>query len=66
MVQAIALAVGYVQQDIHLSMWLCLAGTAATLLIVVPPWPVYNLNPQPWIGSRTKASQGGIVVSGFK
>ncbi|KAK5082998.1 hypothetical protein LTR05_006880 [Lithohypha guttulata] len=62
----VGLAIGFVQQDIHLTMWITLAGTVVTLLVVVPPWPSFNKNPQPWLGSRTKVSHGGIVVQGMK
>ncbi|KAL1995318.1 hypothetical protein VTN49DRAFT_1505 [Thermomyces lanuginosus] len=46
---AIAFIVGYIQQDIHLTLWLGLAGTLITLLIVVPPYPFYNRNPEKWL-----------------
>jgi len=65
-ISAVALIVGFIHQDIHLTMWITLAGTLATLLVVVPPWPSFNKNPQPWIGSRTKVPHGGIVVHGMK
>lgn len=64
--QFIGLVVGLSQNDIHLTMWICLAGTAITLLAVVPPWPSFNKNPQSWVGSRTKVVHGNIVVQGIK
>ncbi|KAK5941777.1 hypothetical protein PMZ80_005728 [Knufia obscura] len=64
-VSLVALVVGFIQQAIHLTMWITLAGTLATLLVVVPPWPSFNKNPQPWVGSRTKMSHGGILVQGM-
>ncbi|EXJ79983.1 hypothetical protein A1O3_08269 [Capronia epimyces CBS 606.96] len=63
---AIALVVGYMQQDIFLSMWIGLAGTLLAMLLVVPPWPVFNQHPQPWLGSKVSLPRGGIVVSGGK
>lgn len=66
MVQFLGLVAGFIQHDIHLTMWITLAGTLVTLLVVVPPWPFYNRHPQSWIGSRTKLPHGGIVVQGMK
>lgn len=45
-------------------MWVGLAGTVLAMLLVVPPWPVYNQNPQPWLGSKAAFPPGGIVVGG--
>jgi len=60
----VALIAGFLQQDIYLTVWIGLAGTALAMLLVVPPWPVYNQHPQPWFGSRTSLPPGGIVVGG--
>jgi signal peptidase complex subunit 1 len=46
-------------QDIKLSVWIGLAGTALTFLAVVPPWPFYNKNPEPWLSSHSAA---GITI----
>jgi signal peptidase complex subunit 1 len=43
-------------------MWVGLGGTALAMLAVVPPWPVYNQHPQPWVGSKASLPVGGIVV----
>lgn len=67
--QAIAFIVGYIQQDIHLTLWLGLAGTLITLLIVVPPYPFYNRNPEKWldpVGGVKGVNVPGIVVDGVK
>lgn len=58
--------VGFVQQDIYVTLWVGLMGTALAMLVVVPPWPFYNLNPQPWVGSTAALLSGGIVVGGGK
>jgi len=66
---AVALAVGFLQKDIYLTMWTGLGGTVLTMLAVVPPWPAYNKHPQSWIGSRDQIRglpAGGIVVDGKK
>jgi len=60
----VALIIGFVQQDIYLTMWVGLAGTVLAMLLVVPPWPVYNGHPQPWLGSKATLPPGGIVVGG--
>ncbi|KIV77489.1 hypothetical protein PV11_09279 [Exophiala sideris] len=62
----IALVIGFIQQDIYLTMWIGLAGTALAMLLVVPPWPVYNQHPQPWFGSKSALPPGGIVVGGAR
>ena len=36
-------------QDIRLTLYIGLAGTALTFLVVVPPWPFYNKNPEGWL-----------------
>jgi len=60
----IALIMGFIQQDIYLTMWVGLAGTVVAMLLVVPPWPVYNQNPQPWLGSKSALPPGGITIGG--
>ncbi|KUL83416.1 hypothetical protein ZTR_10844 [Talaromyces verruculosus] len=69
-----AFIVGYIQQDIYLMLWIGLAGTAFTGLVVIPPWPFYNRNPEKWLNS-TGSNRGtsspeinvpGIVVDGIK
>ncbi|CRG88559.1 microsomal signal peptidase subunit SPC12, putative [Talaromyces islandicus] len=68
---AVAFLVGYIQQDIYLTLWIGLAGTAFTALVVIPPWPFYNQNPQPWLNSAAAAggparNVPGIIVDGVK
>jgi signal peptidase complex subunit 1 len=60
----VAFIVGFIHQDIYLIMWIGLAGTALAMLLVVPPWPIYNKHPQPWLGSKAALPPGGIVVGG--
>lgn len=58
---------GYVQQDIYLTLWVGLAGTAITVLVIVPPWPVFNQHPEPWLRlGKGGTSRGDIVISGKK
>ncbi|QKX60832.1 uncharacterized protein TRUGW13939_07978 [Talaromyces rugulosus] len=69
---AVAFLVGFIQKDIYLTLWIGLAGTAFTALVVIPPWSFYNQNPQPWLGSAAAAKGGacrnipGIIVDGVK
>ncbi|KAL4753821.1 hypothetical protein BDW72DRAFT_168024 [Aspergillus terricola var. indicus] len=44
-----AFLVGYILQDIHLTVWTGLAGTLFTGLVVIPPWRFYNLKPEKWL-----------------
>ncbi|KAI9697986.1 MAG: hypothetical protein M1836_004339 [Candelina mexicana] len=63
---AIAFLVGYVLQDIYLSLLIGLGGTALTFLIVVPPWPYFNRNPLNWLPAGSATSGVGIEVEGKK
>ena len=64
--QIIALVAGHILESIHLTLYLGLAGTLFTVLIVVPPWPFYNRHPEPWLSSGRKAVGTGIEVDGKK
>ena len=46
-------------QNIKLSVWIGLAGTALTFVAVIPPWPFYNKNPESWLSSHSAA---GITI----
>lgn len=52
MEQIIAFLIGYFTQDIRLSLIVGLAGTALTFIVVVPPWPFFNKNPEGWLPAR--------------
>ncbi|KAH7393200.1 microsomal signal peptidase 12 kDa subunit-domain-containing protein [Cadophora sp. MPI-SDFR-AT-0126] len=61
----ISFVVGYVQQDIKRALLIGLGGTAATFLLVVPPWPFFKRHPVKWLPVGGKESQShGIVVDG--
>jgi len=65
----IAFFVGYFTQDIRLSLYVGLAGTALTFLVIVPPWPFFNKNPEGWLPARmanTTPSSYNINVDGQK
>ncbi|KAK4198178.1 putative signal peptidase complex subunit 1 [Triangularia verruculosa] len=62
LVGAIAFLVGYFLQDIKLAVYVGLAGTAATFLLTVPPWPMYNKNPVKWLPVAGAAPPANIVI----
>lgn len=65
--QIVAFLVGFIAQDIKLTLYVGLAGTALTFAAVVPPWPFYNKNPEPWLPPHAAASAiQGIQVDGQK
>ncbi|KAF3810658.1 hypothetical protein GCG54_00006566 [Colletotrichum gloeosporioides] len=47
--QALAFLVGFFLQDIKLAVYIGLAGTALTFLLIVPPWPFYKQHPVKWL-----------------
>lgn len=47
--QVLSFIVGYWLQDIKLAVLLALAGSGLTCLLVVPPWPFFNLHPAKWL-----------------
>ncbi|KAL4902439.1 microsomal signal peptidase 12 kDa subunit-domain-containing protein [Aspergillus multicolor] len=59
-----AFFVGYIYEDIHLTLWAGLAGTLVTGLVVIPPWPFYNKHPENWLVPF--AGGAGVVVDGVK
>ena len=50
---ALAFLVGFITQNIYQTLYIGLGGTALTFLIVVPPWPFFNQQPQPWLPPKT-------------
>ncbi|EFX00141.1 microsomal signal peptidase [Grosmannia clavigera kw1407] len=59
-VAAIAFLVGYVLQDIKLSLFIALGGTALTFLVVLPAWPFFNKNPVKWLPAGGQPSNISI------
>lgn len=68
--QAISFIIGYINQDIHLTLWTGLGGTLFTGLVVIPAWPFYNRNPEKWLnkdGSAGQTQKGPqVLVDGVK
>lgn len=58
-----AFILGLVQQNIYVTLWVGLAGTALTFLMVVPAWPIFNENPVRWLPA---APRGGLVGTGIE
>ncbi|KAL4789546.1 microsomal signal peptidase 12 kDa subunit-domain-containing protein [Aspergillus venezuelensis] len=56
--------VGYISEDIYLSLWTGLAGTILTGLVVIPAWPFYNKHPEKWLVPA--AGGPGVTVDGVK
>jgi len=62
---AISFIVGFFLQDIKLALYIGLAGTALTFLLVVPPWPFFNRHPVKWLPvAGSELNSQGIVVDG--
>lgn len=64
--QLIAFLVGYIQQDIRLTLWFALGGTAIAFLMVVPPWPAYNELPEKWLPAKGGLPDVEVEVDGKK
>lgn len=64
--QILAFILGLVQQNVYITLWVGLGGTALAFLMVVPPWPIYNENPENWLPSRNGLAGTGIEVDGKK
>ncbi|KAF2263821.1 microsomal signal peptidase 12 kDa subunit [Lojkania enalia] len=62
----VAFLVGYMAQDIKFTLYIGLGGTALTFLAVVPPWPFYKKNPEPWLPPHAAISGVSIDVDGKK
>ncbi|OAL51232.1 microsomal signal peptidase 12 kDa subunit [Pyrenochaeta sp. DS3sAY3a] len=62
----IAFLVGFATQDIKLALYIGLAGTALTFVVVVPPWPFFNKDPENWLPPHNASSGITIDVDGQK
>jgi signal peptidase complex subunit 1 len=63
--QFFAFWIGFMAQDITLSLYIGLAGSALAFLVVVPPWPFFNKNPESWLSPLTRSNMT-IDVDGEK
>jgi len=64
--QLLAFVIGFIQQNVYVTLWVGLAGTALAFLIVVPPWPFYNQSPEEWLPGKSAMAGVGIEVDGKK
>lgn len=65
--KVVAFIVGFVSRDVYLTLWVGLAGTLLTALVVIPPWPVYNKHPEKWlVPSGVTAGGPAIIVERAK
>ena len=64
--QLLAFVVGFVQQNIYVTLWLGLAGATLAFLVVVPPFPFYNRSPEKWLQEGSGFAGSGIEIDGKK
>ncbi|KAL8734524.1 MAG: hypothetical protein Q9166_001424 [cf. Caloplaca sp. 2 TL-2023] len=62
----LAFIIGFAQQNIWITLWIGLGGTALAFLVVVPPYPIYNENPEKWLRANSGISGARIEVDGKK
>jgi signal peptidase complex subunit 1 len=60
----LALITGYFLQSIHVTLFLGLGGTLFSFIIAVPPWPIFNEDPERWLDPVTKGAP--VTVGGKK
>ncbi|KAK9900102.1 SPC12-domain-containing protein [Cystobasidium minutum MCA 4210] len=49
----IAFVVGFILQDLRITMGIYATGFLTTLLVVVPPWNMYRQNPIKWLPAQS-------------
>ncbi|KAJ5885692.1 hypothetical protein N7504_011528 [Penicillium tannophilum] len=62
----VSFLVGWIYKDIHLTLWVGLGGTLFTALTVIPPWPIYNQNPERWLNKDGSSRSPHVMVDGVK
>ena len=67
--QLLAFVLGFILQNIYVTLWVGLGGATLAFLVVVPPYPFYNSSPERWLPGKN-ANAGiagmGIEVDGKK
>ncbi|KAF8470204.1 microsomal signal peptidase 12 kDa subunit-domain-containing protein [Kalaharituber pfeilii] len=60
--------VGFVLQDVSYIVYIGLAGSLLAVLVVIPPWPIYNKHPLRWLpaGAGTASDQSAEGDGGVK
>jgi signal peptidase complex subunit 1 len=64
--QILALVLGFAQQNIYITLWVGLGGTLLAFFVVIPPFPIYNENPESWLPAGSGIAGSGIEVDGKK
>jgi len=65
-VGVIAFIAGFYTKNVYNCLWVGLAGTALTFVVVVPAWPFYNKNPVRWLPSRNYTGTINVEMDGKK
>ncbi|KAL2039140.1 hypothetical protein N7G274_008189 [Stereocaulon virgatum] len=60
----LAFILGFVQQNIYVTLWVGLSGAAIAFLVVVPPYPFYNMSPEKWLPKGSGMAGSGIEIDG--
>ncbi|EEP79300.1 predicted protein [Uncinocarpus reesii 1704] len=61
---AIGFIAGYIYQDVFVTVLIGAVGVLVTIFVVVPPWPIYNKHPEPWLVPGLGGVRGGGIVVG--
>lgn len=67
--QVVAFTLGFILQNIYVTLWVGLGGAALAFIVVVPPYPFYNQSPEKWLPHRNQnagIAGMGIEVDGKK
>ncbi|KTW25614.1 hypothetical protein T552_03474 [Pneumocystis carinii B80] len=43
-----AYAIGFLQQNLIITLFIFIIGIITSILVIVPPWPIYNMHPIKW------------------
>ncbi|KAF9950953.1 hypothetical protein BGZ65_006270, partial [Modicella reniformis] len=54
--------IGYLLQDILMSLYIFTVGVVLTALLVIPAWPHFNKDPIKWLPSRAKAAAAAAAA----
>ncbi|KAL2055159.1 hypothetical protein ABVK25_004497 [Lepraria finkii] len=60
----LAFILGFVQQNIYVTLWAGLGGAAIAFLVVVPPYPFYNTTPEKWLPKGSGMAGSVIEIDG--
>ncbi len=61
--QLLAFILGFVLQNIYVTLWVGLGGALIAFLVVVPPYPSYNSSPERWLpGKNANAGIGEVKI----